>query len=84
MNPDVILETRGLTKEFKGKKNVVLYFYPKDNTPGCTEQAMRFRNTMRDFETLGAVVCGVSAFGFGGTPQPDGDVEIPKEIRDLF
>jgi thioredoxin-dependent peroxiredoxin len=45
--------------EFRGKW-LVLYFYPRDDTPGCTEQAMRFRNTMRDFEQLGAAVCGVS------------------------
>ena len=45
--------------EFRGKW-LVLYFYPRDDTPGCTEQAMRFRNTMRDFEERGAAVCGVS------------------------
>src|SRR5688572_25226766 len=45
--------------DFRGKW-LVLYFYPRDDTPGCTEQAMRFRNTMREFETLGAAVCGVS------------------------
>ena len=45
--------------EFRGKW-LVLYFYPRDDTPGCAEQAMRFRNTMRQLEALGAVVCGVS------------------------
>ena len=45
--------------EFRGKW-LVLYFYPKDDTPGCAEQAMRFRNTMRELEALGAAVCGVS------------------------
>ena len=45
--------------EFRGKW-VVLYFYPRDDTPGCAEQAMRFRNSMRDLEALGAAVCGVS------------------------
>lgn len=45
--------------EFRGRW-LVLYFYPRDDTPGCAEQAMRFRNTMRDFESLGATVCGVS------------------------
>ena len=45
--------------EFLGKW-LVLYFYPRDDTPGCVEQAMRFRNAMRDFESLGAAVCGVS------------------------
>jgi peroxiredoxin Q/BCP len=45
--------------EFRGKW-LVLYFYPRDDTPGCAEQAMRFRNGMRDLESLGAAVCGVS------------------------
>jgi peroxiredoxin Q/BCP len=45
--------------EFRGK-SLALYFYPRDDTPGCVEQAMRFRNSMRDIEALGAVVCGVS------------------------
>ncbi len=45
--------------EFRGKW-LVLYFYPRDDTPGCTEQAARFRDAMREFETLGAAVCGVS------------------------
>ena len=45
--------------EFLGKW-LVLYFYPRDDTPGCAEQAMRFRNVMRDLESLGAAVCGVS------------------------
>ena len=45
--------------EFRGRW-LVLYFYPRDDTPGCAEQAMRFRNAMRDFESLGATVCGVS------------------------
>ena len=45
--------------EFRGKW-LVLYFYPKDDTPGCTEQAARFRDAMRELEALGAAVCGVS------------------------
>ena len=39
---------------------LVLYFYPRDDTPGCAEQAMRFRNTMRELEGVGARVCGIS------------------------
>jgi peroxiredoxin Q/BCP len=45
--------------EFRGKW-LVLYFYPRDDTPGCTEQAARFRDAMRGIEALGAAVCGVS------------------------
>jgi peroxiredoxin Q/BCP len=45
--------------EFRGKW-LALYFYPRDDTPGCAAQAMRFRNAMRELESLGAAVCGVS------------------------
>ena len=39
---------------------MVLYFYPKDNTPGCTTEAMQFRDKYKDFVKAGAVVFGVS------------------------
>ena len=45
--------------DFAGKK-VVLYFYPKDNTPGCTRQACAFAGAYEEFKTLDAVVIGVS------------------------
>jgi len=45
--------------ELKGKK-VVLYFYPKDDTPGCTKQACAFRDGISEITDRGAVVCGVS------------------------
>jgi peroxiredoxin Q/BCP len=45
--------------DFRGRP-VVLYFYPKDDTPGCTAQACGIRDTYADFETAGAVVLGVS------------------------
>jgi thioredoxin-dependent peroxiredoxin len=41
-------------------KNVVLYFYPKDDTPGCTAQACAIRDSMSDFQNRNAVVLGVS------------------------
>ncbi|MCC6250536.1 MAG: peroxiredoxin [Rubrivivax sp.] len=41
-------------------RTVVLYFYPKDNTPGCTTEAMQFRDHHKDFAKAGAVVFGVS------------------------
>ena len=59
--PDQNGEARSL-EEFRGKP-LVLYFYPRDDTPGCAEQAMRFRDSMREFEALGASVCGVSVNG---------------------
>jgi peroxiredoxin Q/BCP len=46
-------------KDFLGKK-VVLYFYPKDNTPGCTKEACDFRDTFPKFEKSNAVILGVS------------------------
>lgn len=45
--------------DFKGK-NVVLYFYPKDMTPGCTTEACDFRDAYEDFSELNAVILGVS------------------------
>jgi peroxiredoxin Q/BCP len=47
-------------KDFTGKQQVVLYFYPKDNTPGCTREACEFRNQAAAMEKKGAVVLGVS------------------------
>ncbi len=49
-------------KDFRGKK-VVLYFYPKDDTPGCTKEACNFRDNHRAVLASGAVVLGVSTDG---------------------
>jgi peroxiredoxin Q/BCP len=46
-------------KDFKGKP-VVLYFYPRDDTPGCTKEACAFRDEYAQFKKAGAVVLGVS------------------------
>ena len=48
-------------EEFRAKRSVVLYFYPKDGTPGCTAQACSLRDGYRAIEAAGAVVIGVSA-----------------------
>ena len=42
-------------------KWIVLYFYPKDNTPGCTTEAIDFTTHLKEFEELGSIVIGVSA-----------------------
>jgi len=47
-------------KDFVGKKNVVLYFYPKDDTPGCTKEACSFRDNLDSVRKMGAEVIGVS------------------------
>jgi len=54
-------------KDFKGKNYVVLYFYPKDDTPGCTVQACGFRDTDKKIKKRDAVVLGISP-----------DVSLPK------
>ena len=46
--------------QYRGDKTVVLYFYPKDETPGCTAEACTFRDNFEDFVDAGAVVIGVS------------------------
>jgi peroxiredoxin Q/BCP len=46
--------------EFKGKKNVVLYFYPRDGTPGCTQQGIEFSDHEEEFARHDCVVLGVS------------------------
>ena len=61
--PDFTLPTDGggtiSLKELKGK-NVVLYFYPKDNTPGCTTEACTFSESMPNFSKVKAEIIGVS------------------------
>lgn len=61
--PDFTLEdSQGRSvslSSFRGKR-VVLYFYPKDNTPGCTRQACAFGADHSEYERLGAVVIGIS------------------------
>jgi len=47
------------SSSLKGKP-AVIYFYPKDNTPGCTTQACSFRDAYQDFQDLGAEVIGIS------------------------
>ena len=48
-------------QELIGKKSFVIYFYPKNNTPGCTKEACDFRDSYEDFVALGAEVVGISA-----------------------
>jgi peroxiredoxin Q/BCP len=47
--------------DFRGKRAVVLYFYPKDDTPGCTAEACSFRDSYEEFQDAGAEVIGVSS-----------------------
>jgi len=47
--------------DFIGKKTLVIYFYPKDDTPGCTKEACSFRDAYEDFKSLGCEVIGISS-----------------------
>jgi thioredoxin-dependent peroxiredoxin len=62
--PDFTLEDargeRVSLADFKGK-HVIVYFYPKDDTPGCTKEACGFRDYWKDLQKAGVVVLGVSA-----------------------
>ncbi len=57
--PDADMETFALTSQ-QGKKNVVLYFYPKDDTPGCTLEANEFSEFDDDLAKLDTIVIGIS------------------------
>jgi peroxiredoxin Q/BCP len=59
-------------KDFKDDKNIVLYFYPKAMTPGCTTQACGIRDTKKEFAKLNTVVLGVS---------PDSPAKLQKFIE---
>jgi peroxiredoxin Q/BCP len=57
--PDASMEMMSLSS-YRGKKNVVLYFYPKDGPPGCTIQAIDFSDRENEFTRLDTVIFGVS------------------------
>lgn len=75
-----------------GKKPVVIYFYPKDNTPGCTAQACSFRDQYEDFKDLGAEVIGISSDSVSSHEKFIQKYKLPfillsdsnKKIRHLF
>ncbi|MFE3868922.1 peroxiredoxin [Flavobacterium sp. LS2P90] len=75
-----------------GHKPLVIYFYPKDNTPGCTAQACSFRDQYEDFKDLGAEVIGISSDSQGSHQKFAKQYKLPfillsdsdKRIRKLF
>jgi peroxiredoxin Q/BCP len=77
---------------FIGVQPVVLYFYPKDDTPGCTAQACTFRDHFSDYQSLGAVIIGVSADDVRTHQRFQNKYQLPfellsdpkQEIRRLF
>ena len=61
-------------------QTVVLYFYPKDNTPGCTTEAMEFRDKYKDFVKAGATVYGVSRDNMKSHDDFKEKMELPFEL----
>jgi peroxiredoxin Q/BCP len=81
--PDIEAQSTGGVKftphAFHGKV-VVLYFYPKDNTPGCTTEAMQFRDQHQDFIDAGAVVFGVSRDNMASHEKFKQNLGLPFEL----
>lgn len=63
-------------RDLRGRK-VVLYFYPKDDTSGCTTQACEFRDAWADVQAAGAVVLGVSPDGIGSHGKFRAKYDLP-------
>jgi peroxiredoxin Q/BCP len=66
--------------QFKGKNSVVLYFYPKDNTPGCTTEGQDFRDLHSKFKRAGAVILGVSKDSLKSHENFKSKQEFPFEL----
>lgn len=63
-------------KDFRGR-NVIVYFYPKDDTPGCTKEACGFRNLWEDIRKLDTVVLGISPDGLSAHERFRAKYELP-------
>lgn len=89
------LDTNGATFDSQsiiGIKPIVFYFYPKDDTPGCTAQACSFRDQYEDFTDLGAEVIGISSDSVASHQKFTKQYKLPfillsdfdKKIRNTF
>ena len=65
--------------DYRGK-NVVLYFYPKDHTPGCTNESMDFRDAFADFTKANTVIFGVSRDSLKSHEKFKANLELPFEL----
>ena len=73
--------TGGLFKLSAQKGNaVVIYFYPKDDTPGCTTEGLEFRDLAKEFAKAGAVVAGVSRDSLKSHENFKAKLELPFEL----
>ena len=81
--PAITLKDQDGTKvtlnDFKGK-NIVLYFYPKDNTSGCTKEACNFRDDFPRFGKLNAVILGVSPDSVESHKKFAGKYDLPFKL----
>ena len=66
-------------KNYLGKK-IVLYFYPKDMTPGCTTESMHFRDKYPEFETANAVIFGISRDNLLSHEKFKAHIELPFDL----
>jgi thioredoxin-dependent peroxiredoxin len=64
-------------EDFRGKKNVVVYFYPRDFTRGCTAEACGFRDAYEEFRNLGAEVIGISSDNEESHTRFAGEQKLP-------
>jgi len=63
--------------QFQGEKNVVLYFYPRDNTPGCTQEACDFRDNLARFNKGDTIVLGISTDSVASHEKFAAKYELP-------
>lgn len=67
-------------RQFKGRKTVVLFFYPNDDSPGCSRQAAGFRDLAPQFEAAGAVILGISADPIESHLKVQAKLKLPFEL----
>jgi peroxiredoxin Q/BCP len=80
------------SQDIIGKKPIVIYFYPKDNTPGCIAESCSFRDQYEDFKDLGAEVIGISSDSVASHQKFTKQYKLPfillsdqdQKIRKLF
>lgn len=80
--PDFEIETTGGVFRLSdiGERALVLYFYPKDNTPGCTAESQQFRDALPQFAAAGATILGVSRDSLGSHQRFKSRLELPYEL----
>jgi len=83
--PDLMLKDQNRNdfcfRELVGEKAFVVYFYPKDFTPGCTKEACSFRDSYQEFQDLGAEVIGISADTTASHAKFSEKYNLPYNVR---